>query len=1173
MGVGSSSTVLIMMMVSLDGHAAAVAAFGCATCGGISQGIGGRNFGTDTYSVMIAAQLHHQQNRIIFSSRRSLLTLRILAAASSGDSYDDGITIDDEDDDVVLDESWSKRYTAARFASPSAETSQLNDSATVVTGMASGEGRYPIIESWLQSYIPTLSPSDSQTYASILANDGFTSLERLDTINSKASGRVEDLYFMKKEHRRRLMVELGVTRSRRSRAVGTATTDRRAARPTAADVQRTNAWLASKESLRERPPLDETISNWLAEQSRLVEERAREHAAATDDSTATTTTTDRDDAHFVETTEQSATEGLVDDAASMQQTWQRVSSSLSEEGYSILDDLSARFPSLDDRMMGEGSARDELRRLRELKAAYQRSKSSSVSTATDDDIILDDLTSRYSSLEIKPLDDGCAEKENRRLRELRETFQKKKVDKVESNDSYYEDYASMSDDFVTRYDALDTTVALDKVGTANKEARRLEELKKAFLSRRNKFSSDAGIVGEDDVLRLDLMKRPTMEEAAIEQKERMRMKEIQRLARLAAEKKVDTGSHSSARQQPRGRREVMEERGSIIGSNAENHERNTILTKRYKTNEERRLEALQKNRTKSRLNNAGRSTPPKATMRSRQPPTTTPPSNRSIQAAREEAILSEMKTILAEIDKHTYRDSTKSYTEIRTPQNRVTARRRSIENGSTIGVGGQALECEIDDEECWDITRSPNFYSRESQSLATTLPPINMRTKATHEADEYVTSTKAEQVKQEFEQSSLTASPLQATSMQLDGGGKLECSPIDSSDKTSVSSNAPSSETTSSKNELESLADFTQEGDINVSSSSQISSTQQKVAEDPSHVKVETDEQEHTTEAPSTKSPLPTQFRPSLFSDNDVLLDVSSHFPVKTRQTERNRFNVSSKEEADTSHAVTSVGSTNGHGHLSKACLNKSQFRTHLRPSSFSDNDIILDVSSHFPDIRPFTTVQTKRKEQDRFNASQGMARGRQFLDKPRPFHPNLDMVTSNTSGSSFKRTSDFHPEEKNMQREFFDVCTRPLPGKDDMAFTKVSRILEVASASRVGLGQGVVDITRTPMSTLERSSSTIRDASNVQLGNPHEGNTNPTSTNIDASIQPGEEQVMQWLLTHLPNLEEEEAITYFNVLVNDGFDCNESLGEILAEDLHFMSIEHQVAVLRSFQQSNEVPE
>jgi hypothetical protein len=182
-------------------------------------------------------------------------------------------------------------------------------------------------------------------------------------------------------------------------------------------------------------------------------------------------------------------------------------------------------------------------------------------------------------------------------------------------------------------------------------------------------------------------------------------------------------------------------------------------------------------------------------------------------------------------------------------------------------------------------------------------------------------------------------------------------------------------------------------------------------------------------------------------------------------------------------------------------------------------------------------------------------------------------MVTSNTSGSSFKRTSDFHPEEKNMQREFFDVCTRPSPGKDDMAFTKVSRILEVASASRVGLGQGVVDITGTPMSTLERSSSTIREASNVRLGYPHEGNTNPTSTNIDASIQPGEEQVMQWLLTHLPNLEEEEAITYFNVLVNDGFDCNESLGEILAEDLHFMSIEHQVAVLRSFQQSNEVPE
>jgi hypothetical protein len=181
----------------------------------------------------------------------------------------------------------------------------------------------------------------------------------------------------------------------------------------------------------------------------------------------------------------------------------------------------------------------------------------------------------------------------------------------------------------------------------------------------------------------------------------------------------------------------------------------------------------------------------------------------------------------------------------------------------------------------------------------------------------------------------------------------------------------------------------------------------------------------------------------------------------------------------------------------------------------------------------------------------------RQFLDKPRPFQPNLDMVSSNTSGSIFKRTSILHPEEKNPQREFFDICTRPMPGVGEMAMTKISRKFVKAPPSGAGIGEGVFDVTRVPLSRLVRSSSSVKDYSSSH--SPNDSN------------QSGEEQVMHWLVTHLPEIQEEDAVIYFSSLMNDGFDCDESLSEILAEDLHFMTEEHRVALLLSLQKSTVV--
>ncbi len=1309
------------MMVMVGRHA--VAAFGCAMiCSGGINGLGGGRILFNDHVCWRTAPTptHHQQRHTNISGQCQCPKAK-LAIANSDDNYaHDAAIDDDDDDDVVFDESWSKRFTvstptAARssyVAPPPVQTSQLKDGAPQPSEVAppAPEGRYPLIESWLQSYIPTLSPADYQTYASILANDGFTTIEQLNSINSKSSGRVEDLYFMQKDHRRRLMVELGVLRSRRSRAVGTApSTGGGAMRPTAVLPQ--NPWRANRgvttsmESRRERPPLDESISMWLAEQSRLVEERAGENAATASAAAAdpTAVTTIARGSLLEETTGQNALNSENDTAAT--QRWERSnhpsssSSTLASEG-GALDDLSARFSSLDIRAMEEGSTSAELqrlrelrdefqriqnassaaatveddvivddltaryssleikplddgsaakenRRLRELKGAFQRSEgASSVAAAVEDDVILDDLTARYSLLEIKPLDDGSAEKENRRLRELRDAFQRK-VEKVEVDDSSYEYYSSTADDFVTRYDSLDTTVALNKDGTANKEARRLEEIKKAFLSRKAKFKTD--ILEAEEPLRLDLLKRPSTEETAIERKERIRMKDIQRIARRVAEQKVESAFRPPPKQQHQSRTKVTRDSSKLVDGKDEIDRSSTLIMKKFKTNGERRLEALQRNFIKGKSNYV-RIVPTNATMRS--PLSVTPSSNRSgrvrysdtvTRTAREEAILAEMKAILAEMTQKKGRGTLNSQGV------NVSARRSSDDKENEKGANERDKECEIDDEECWDITRSPNFYARKSRSLATTLPPINTQMDiTTHAAGqntaidtaEFLSSTddlikagsKLLTEPQEFEREWLSTTLLQATPMQQ---GKLavevQRTHLDSSDEASQSANASSLSGTNLPQEV--MEDFDEavvddlrhEGEVNIPVSTTFSPTAQHVGEGMPNVLTE----DLKRERPLRESPL--------ISDSSIgtVLKITTDDKLEATDKHDKRASVLHQQtpsDGQENRALDMEPTPEGPAI-------KSQIRTHPAPASLSDNDALLDVTSHFPETRPFMTVRTRRQElrfntssrkaaeikysndldsyikqvnsdtkkevfqniasrfstdrasflafpprrvlksapttRDRsypnpprtpssdssslMNVSQVITSGQQFLDKRRPFQPNLDMVSSNTSGSSFKRTNDLHPEEKNMQREFFDICTRPLPSVDEMAMTKASRILAIAPTSR-----------HNPISRLERSSSIVRDASNMEVGSPNDAITHPTSIDIDGSIQSGEEQVMHWLLTHLPNLPEEDAIFYFNSLMKDGFDCNGSLNEILAEDLHFMKMEHQLALLRSLRTSNE---
>ena len=116
--------------------------------------------------------------------------------------------------------------------------------------------------------------------------------------------------------------------------------------------------------------------------------------------------------------------------------------------------------------------------------------------------------------------------------------------------------------------------------------------------------------------------------------------------------------------------------------------------------------------------------------------------------------------------------------------------------------------------------------------------------------------------------------------------------------------------------------------------------------------------------------------------------------------------------------------------------------------------------------------------------------------------------------------------------------------------------------------------------SKLDRTSSTVRDAKNIieRRTRQTENQSGVDSTDIynlallstkkgenreeDKVSQP--EEVMYWLLTHLPNLQEEDAIAYFNQLLDEGFDSSDVLNEIVDEDLHFMKKGHRKGLMRS---------
>ena len=211
-----------------------------------------------------------------------------------------------------------------------------------------------------------------------------------------------------------------------------------------------------------------------------------------------------------------------------------------------------------------------------------------------------------------------------------------------------------------------------------------------------------------------------------------------------------------------------------------------------------------------------------------------------------------------------------------------------------------------------------------------------------------------------------------------------------------------------------------------------------------------------------------------------------------------------------------------------------------------------------------------------------------QYLDKPRPFKSNIDMVSSNFSGAKFKRSSDTPPELKNV-RDYYDITSAPLSKSDG------------TSRGRGGSGgsggmEDAFDITRAPFSTLDRTSSVVRDTNIAALrvrpngkqsrvddeGPGDTDNLSPSSAmeeeeeeaerGENEERQPAYDDVMYWLLTHLPNIQEDDAISYFHHLLEDGFDNIDILKEIIDDDLYFMKKGHRRALMRSLSSADVSP-
>ena len=583
-----------------------------------------------------------------------------------------------------------------------------------------------LIQSWLQTHIPTLPLTDIQSYTSYLYNDGFRTVEQLNAINSGKSGRVEDLYFMKKGHRRTLMKKIGIMKS--MVGMGTSPSSNFVRYKDKLDEQQegnsSDNGVSSRSNEKKQKPyeLDESISSWLEEQNKMVEERRVARLAA-DEKALREKNADEEEEKGLLLTEEEA--DPLSDFEVMYQTLERLpvdDHGTADKEKRRLDELKRKF------LASRGSVSDFFEKSDRSSDGYSDTGSRSGNRYDSDtssrsggeispaaamdeppDFVLDDLAARYSQLQdLDALNKNTKDKQERRLEEIKETFRSRakrrnKIREGSVDQPYYQD--GFSDDLSKRYESLDIE-AMDE-GSRNKEARRLDGLKSEYLKKKSAYS-----IEDEEPIRLDLLQRETREESATDRKERMRMKQFEQLAERR--RKQQRRQQSLADEQ-----EVMSVSDNFSSGGAQREPTSQYKTS-YKTNSERRVEDTMrylKKRSKARAAKEDR-----------------------LQALQND--VKKLKDKLYGTDSGNNEDGKLEldsgfFDERPQAVSKGGAGARSLSTtmppqGKGKAVGDEEeLYCEIEDEECWDITQETTFdKSRRSSSLSTTLPPTNKGTQS-----------------------------------------------------------------------------------------------------------------------------------------------------------------------------------------------------------------------------------------------------------------------------------------------------------------------------------------------------------------------------------------------------------------------------------------------------------
>jgi len=218
---------------------------------------------------------------------------------------------------------------------------------------------------------------------------------------------------------------------------------------------------------------------------------------------------------------------------------------------------------------------------------------------------------------------------------------------------------------------------------------------------------------------------------------------------------------------------------------------------------------------------------------------------------------------------------------------------------------------------------------------------------------------------------------------------------------------------------------------------------------------------------------------------------------------------------------------------------------------------------AQYLDTATFSSSLSPHNSRGSIHGDQARQSAQEFLDTPRVFGSRVDMKSSNTSGARFKRSSDIPPEQKRT-RDYYDITTNPLSSRERMV--QAERRKDLPTPQRGKRNTDGLEFRNESLSSATHVANK-RNARDKQLPfGMGKSVAKPIETEPSSSAESSYEEVMQWLLTKLPGLGEENAVSYFNRLLEEGFDSNEMLGHIERDDLEFMSEEHIMSI---FDQDN----